>query len=93
MREFIQNNRRINKTRLPDPRLVNYVSQCRKMKISDEEIRIRLLKIGWPESEVNSVLGKTEIKTAVPFFVADAKSDVSEGVDAHIVSLNNKKMR
>jgi len=73
MREIIQSNRVTKKPGLLDPRLVNYVAQCRKMRITDEEIRRKLLKVGWQEEEADRVLGKAETETNISFLSPSAK--------------------
>ncbi|HEX7586599.1 MAG TPA: hypothetical protein VF390_03130 [Patescibacteria group bacterium] len=91
MREIIQKNQEIKKIKLLDPRLVNYVAQCRKMKIADEEIRMRLRKVGWLESDIERILGKPKIEPNISFLATRAKPIVTDNVNLGKESDENLK--
>jgi hypothetical protein len=91
MREIIQNNRETKKPGLLDPRLVNYVAQCRKMRITDEEIRRKLLKVGWPADESDRVLGKAKKEAGVTFLSPSVKPTFIENITSKEASEEDSK--
>lgn len=47
---------------MTDPKILRYIIQCRRMKINDIDIKIRLLKSGWQEDVVDKALGNALTK-------------------------------
>lgn len=73
MREIIISNQETGEKGFVDPKLVDYVAQCRKMRIADEEIRRKLLKVGWLKEAVDRILGKAKTEANISFLSPSAK--------------------
>ena len=91
MREIIFNKQEIREKSFIDPKLVNYVAQCRKMRIADEEIRKKLTRIGWPEKDVDRILGETKTEPSISFLGPSVESSSFEKINSKEVGEKGEK--
>lgn len=99
MREIIRNVQETKKAGFLSPRLLSYVSQCRKMRITDKEIRLKLLRVGWSEEEANRVLGKPKMEATIsslspsskPAFIEEINPKEKKSEDVRKIFIEKKK--